>query len=186
MKQAVKPQVSIAMIAAVADNGVIGVNNALPWRIPADLKYFKRLTLGKKIIMGRKTFESIGSPLPGRKNIVITRNVDWQCASQDVDIVHSVEDALARAVNLSLRDNNSEVMVIGGEQVYRDVLNRADRLYITRVFTKVEGDATFPAIDEHQWREVGRQEHGDPTSDQLACAFTVLDRVTSQTAGNHW
>jgi len=172
------PAIRISLIAAVADNDVIGVNNALPWRIPEDLQYFKKLTLGKKIIMGRKTFESIGSPLPGRKNIVITRNKHWSCESQDVDVMHTIEEAVQHAVNLSLRDGNQEVMVIGGEQIYRDSINSADRLYLTRVYADVEGDATFPTLNNDEWREVERYEREAISPNRYNYAFTVLDRVT--------
>lgn len=171
-------EVRIALIAAVANNGVIGSDNALPWRIPEDLRHFKALTLGKKIIMGRKTFESIGSPLPERKNIVITRNDNWVCASQNVEVVHTVEDALALAVSLSLRDGDREVMVIGGEQIYRETLGSAQRLYLTQVLADVEGDARFPVLNKSQWREVERREHTASPPNTFAYAFTVLDRLT--------
>ena len=172
------PAIRIALIAAVSTNGVIGVDNALPWRIPEDLQYFKRLTLGKKIVMGRKTFESIGSPLPGRKNIVITRNKTWSCNSRDVDVLHTIEEALQHAVNLSLRDGNQEVMVIGGEQIYRESINSANRLYLTRVCAEVEGDATFPTLNNDEWQEVERQEREAIPPSRYNYAFTVLDRVT--------
>lgn len=176
--------VSIALIAAVANNGIIGNNNALPWRIAADLQHFKRLTLGKKIVMGRKTFESIGSPLPGRTSIVITHNQNWRCGYAEVEVVHSVEEGLTRAVNLSLRDGNTEVMVIGGEQIYRATLSSAKRLYITRVLADVEGDASFPALEKSEWRETERIEHKAEVSAQYDFAFTILDRVTHDIAGN--
>lgn len=169
--------VRIAMIVAMANNNVIGVKNALPWRIPEDLKYFKQHTVGKKILMGRKTFDSIGRPLPDRCNIVVTRNKNWQ--RQDVDIAHTVEEGLQRAVNLSLRDGNPEVMVVGGEQIYREAISSATRLYVTRVFTEVEGDAKFPEIDNGQWREIERQEIKARLPNNFDFAFTVLDRVTS-------
>jgi dihydrofolate reductase len=199
--------VRIALVVAMANNGIIGKDNALPWRIPEDLRYFKQITLGKKIVMGRKTFESIGSPLPGRKNIVITRNPQWsyaqwsyaqwsdkqwsnkprsnkqqahseQNSGQNIDVVHTVEEALELAVNLSLRDGNREVMVIGGEQIYRETLCSAERLYLTRVFADVEGDASFPALNNDQWREVERREFTASSTDAYNYAFTVLDRVT--------
>jgi len=169
-------KVQIALVVAVANNGVIGTENALPWRIPEDLRHFKKLTLGNKILMGRKTFDSIGSPLPGRTNIVITRNKTWH--RQDLDIVHTVEEGLQRAVDLSLRDGNREVMVIGGEQIYRETIRSAGRLYLTRVFADVKGDANFPTIDNDQWRETVRCECKASAPNTFDYAFTVLDRVT--------
>lgn len=176
MNQPVANDIRIALVVAMADNNVIGIKNALPWRISEDLKYFKRLTVGKKIIMGRKTFDSIGRPLPDRCNIIVTRNKDWQ--QKDVEVVHTVKDGLQRAVNLSLRDGNTEVMVVGGEQIYREAINSASRLYVTRVKTEVEGDAFFPAIDESQWREIERQECKAQPPNNYDFAFTILDRVT--------
>jgi len=178
MSKADQSNVRIALIAAVANNGTIGKDNALPWRIPEDLRNFKQITLGKKIIMGRKTFDSLGKPLPDRKNIVITRDKNWQCDSQNVDVVYSIEEALQHAVNLSLRDDNAEVMVIGGEQIYRETLCGADRLYLTRVFAEVEGDANFPALNNDEWRQVEYRHCEAQPPNPYNYAFTILDRVT--------
>lgn len=183
--------VQISLIVAMANNNVIGKDNALPWRIPEDLKYFKSVTTGKKIIMGRKTYDSIGKPLPGRTSIVITRDEQWRPEQnsvpdsttnnkqdfQNVYVAHTVEDGLQQGINLSLRDGNQEVIVVGGEQIYREAISSAQRLYVTRVFADVDGDAFFPLIDNEQWREIERREQQACGPDQLDVAFTILERV---------
>lgn len=128
----------LAIIVAAARNGVIGRNNQLPWHLPQDLKYFKAVTLGKPVIMGRKTYESIGRPLPGRANIVITRDLSW-CAN-GVEVVHSFDEALELASGVDV----SEVMVIGGAEIYKAALPVAHRIYLTRIDLEPEGDAFFP------------------------------------------
>jgi dihydrofolate reductase len=142
-------------MVAVAENGVIGKNNALPWHLPEDLRYFKRVTMGKPIIMGRKTFESIGRPLPGRTNIVITRNTALQ--AEGVKVVYSLDEALELAASIALLDGAQEAVVIGGAQIYREAIPVADRLYVTEVHANVEGDAVLPDIDWARWREVSRE-----------------------------
>jgi len=149
----------VAIIVAVAENGVIGRDNALPWRLPGDLRHFKRITMGKPVIMGRKTWESIGRPLPGRTNIVISRNPAF--AAEGAKVVTSLEEALALAGRIA--DRAGEAVVIGGAEIYRAALPQADRLYITEVHAEVEGDARLPAIDWNQWREASREYHaGEP------------------------
>jgi len=143
---------TLSLIVAMARNRVIGRDNAMPWHLPEDLKFFKSMTMGKPIVMGRKTFESIGRPLPGRLNIVITRDSAWQ--HEGVAVAHSLEDALALAQADPGAREAGEIMVIGGEQIYRAALKKADRLYITRVDTEVAGDAYFPEFDEGDWRQV--------------------------------
>ena len=135
----------LSLIVAAARNGVIGRNNALPWHLPEDLKYFKRVTMGKPILMGRKTFESIGRALPGRSNLVITRNGEWQ--AEGVQVVRSLEAALSLAEDIALIDGVDELMVIGGAQIYAEALPRSERIYLTEVDADVEGDAYLPAID---------------------------------------
>jgi dihydrofolate reductase len=149
------PSTPIAIIVAVALNGVIGRNNTLPWRLPADLKHFKATTLGKPVVMGRKTFESLGKPLPGRTNIVITR--DPQFAADGAVIAHSLDEGLRIADEVALRDGAVEIMVIGGAQIYAEALPLAQVLYYTRVLLEVEGDAWFPEIDPAQWHWAERQ-----------------------------
>ena len=171
----------LALIAAVADNNVIGINNKMPWYLPGDLRHFKAVTMGKPIIMGRKTFDSLGNPLPGRANIVITRDKDWR--HEGVHVVHSLDDAIALAETLiptevpGLINNNTEIMVIGGEQIYREAIDRADRLYLTRVYQSFDGDAFFPEIDLQQWREVYRKDASSEDGQPLRYSYLVLDRV---------
>jgi dihydrofolate reductase len=141
---------AIALIAAVAQNGVIGSGGEIPWRLPSDFAFFKRITLGKPVIMGRKTFESIGRPLPGRTNLVVTTRPGYQ--PEGVEVVPSLEAALDRAAEIATRDGAEELMVIGGGEVYRAVIGRADRLYITHVAVSPEGDARFPEIDPGVWQ----------------------------------
>ena len=165
----------IALIVALAENRVIGCDNQLPWHLPEDLAHFKRVTMGNPIIMGRKTFDSIGRPLPGRANIVVTRQADYR--PQGVSIAASLEEALELARTVEMEGVNGvadEIMIIGGEQIYRLALPLADRLYLTRVAAEVPGDALFPAIDADQWREVASSDPevpGDPPY-----SFHTLDR----------
>jgi len=139
----------ISLIAAVAHDNVIGANNALPWRLPEDLQHFKALTLGHPIIMGRKTFESIGRPLPGRRNIVITRNAAY--APSGCDTAVSLEAALALCVSTT-----DEVFIIGGAQIYGQAMPLADRLQLTEIDAAFVGDVRFPPIDPTQWRLASR------------------------------
>ena len=162
-----------SLIVAVADNGVIGSNNQLPWRIPADLKYFKRVTLGKPIIMGRLTYESIGKPLPGRSNIVMSRDKAWQ--AEGVVRVNDLAEALAMGKKIAGESGLDEVMVIGGATVYREALGQADRLYLTRVHLQVDGDAFFPALDLSEWRETPVEQLAADGATP-ACSFVRLDR----------
>ena len=137
----------LSMIVAHADNRVIGKDNDMPWHLPADLAYFKKTTLGKPIIMGRKTFESIGRPLPGRKNIVISRNTDY--SFEGIEVVSSVEQALVCAGDCE------EVMVIGGGAIYQHCLPAADRLYITHIDAEIDGDTVFPDYNsDSSWQLV--------------------------------
>jgi dihydrofolate reductase len=144
--------VTITIIASVARNGVIGRAGGLAWRHRDDLQRVKRLTLGRTLVMGRRTFDSIGRPLPGRRTIVITRQAGW--AAQGVTVTHSVEEALEAA-----RDS-PEVVVFGGAEVYEQFIGQADRLEITHVRDEIDGDTHFPVIDPAVWREVGREERG--------------------------
>lgn len=141
----------LAIIVAAAKNGVIGINNQLPWRLPQDLKYFKSVTMGKPVIMGRKTYESIGRPLPGRMNIVITRDESWN-ASADVVVVHTLKAAVDAAK--SQADTHSgldEAIVIGGAQIYKEALSLVDKVYLTEVDLEPEGDAFFAPLDKRTW-----------------------------------
>jgi len=159
----------IALIAALTENRVIGRDNQLPWRISADLKHFKALTMGKPIVMGRKTWESIGRPLPGRKNIVVTRDTAYQ--AEGCQVVHSIEQALDTAGEVD------EVMIIGGAGLYRQTLGRADRLYLTRVKAEVDGDTWFPEIDPQQWHELACESHSADENNEHDYDFVILERT---------
>lgn len=143
----------ISMIAAMAHDRVIGKDNQMPWHLPADLAHFKRVTLGKPVLMGRKTFESIGRPLPGRRNLVISRNPDYQ--AECIEVVSSVEAALALLAGSSVE----ELMVIGGGHLYAEMLPSADCLYLTRIDLVVEGDTRFPAFDDGHWQRIECESH---------------------------
>lgn len=149
---------SIALIAAISQNNCIGQHNALPWHIPEDMEHFKNLTKGKAILMGRKTWESLPEkfrPLPGRLNIVITRQKDYP-VPKGVLVFDTID---AACTNPELRTQNSELMVIGGADIYRQTIDRADTLYITHVNKDVPGDAFFPMIDPTVWKETWREDH---------------------------
>jgi dihydrofolate reductase len=160
----------IALIAALAENRVIGRANRLPWRLPADLRRFKSLTMGKPVIMGRKTYESIGKPLPGRSNIVVTRDPDYR--AQGCQVVHSLEQALEAGAG------HAEVMVIGGAELYRQALGRAQRMYLTLIRAEVDGDTLFPDIEPQQWRELERESHCADENNQYDYDFVILQRVS--------
>lgn len=136
----------ISLLLAASENNVIGKDNSLPWHLPNDLKYFKNLTWGLPILMGRKTFDSIGKPLPGRKSIVITRSQDWQ--HEGVEVVHSIEAAVQKAHALGAK----EIFVIGGAEIFNASLPQADRIYLTRIHHHFDGDVFFPEIDEAAWQ----------------------------------
>lgn len=160
----------ITLIAAVARNGVIGVDGDMPWRIPEDFAFFKRTTMGHPMIMGRATFDSIGRPLPGRRSIVVTRSRTW-CAD-GVEVAHSLDAAFELA---AAGDGGEETFVIGGGQIYRQALPRADRLLITEVDLAPEGTVTFPDIDPGQWREVARV---TGTGSDISFDFVEYERST--------
>lgn len=150
----------VSLIVAMARNGVIGRDGGLPWHLPEDLRHFKELTLGKPIIMGRLTHESIGRPLPGRTNIVISRNPAHDAPG--CVVVTSLADAIKHAATLVGVDG--EVMVIGGAQIYREALPRADRLYLTRVEVDAEGDTVFPELDASDWLLESSSAHSSPVA----------------------
>ena len=161
------------MIVAVAENGVIGRNNALPWYLPNDLKYFKQTTMGKPVIMGEKTYESIGKPLPGRTNIVITRQADYQ--PEGVKVVNSVEAARELAESVCLIDGQEEAMIMGGAEIYTLALPHTDRLYLTEVHADVEGDAFFPEYDKSLWQEVAREDFAAEGPNPYNYSFVVYE-----------
>jgi len=167
--------IRLAVMAAVADNGVIGNDNALPWHLPEDLRYFKSVTMGKPVIMGRKTFESIGQPLPGRTNIVITHNSAFR--AEGAKVVSSLEGALHLAQHTASADGVEEAVVIGGSEIYRVAFPLADRLYITEVHASVEGDAVLPRIAWEEWREISREHHAAHGSGPYGYSFVCYERV---------
>ena len=150
MLAAMKTTLPLCLIAALADNRVIGRDNQLPWHLPADLKHFKALTLGKPIIMGRKTWDSLGRPLPGRLNLVVSRQPGLTL--EGAEVFATLEAAIERADVWAREEDAEELMLIGGAQLYELGLEQADRLYLTRVGLEPEGDAFFPQIDESVWR----------------------------------
>ena len=167
----------IALIAAVARNGVIGRDGAMPWHLPADLRHFKQITLGKPVVMGRRTHQSIGRPLPGRANIVITRDRNYRAAG--CTVVHSPEEAIAAADAAAASaggDAADEIVVIGGGSVYAAFLPRAERIYLTRVDVEVTGDTRFPTLDPAEWHATSRREHPADAHNPYACTFLVLER----------
>lgn len=162
----------IVIVAAVARNGVIGKDNALPWHLPEDLKHFKSLTMGHTVVMGRKTWESLPArfrPLPGRTNVVVTRNAGY--AAPGATVVHS----LAAAVKVVAGGMAEDLFVIGGAELYRHALPHAQRLELTEIDAEIDGDARFPAFDRTQWREVRRE--AGTSANGLAYAFVSYERL---------
>jgi dihydrofolate reductase len=164
----------VVFVVAASRNGVIGRDGGLPWRLSSDLKIFRRLTLGKPVIMGRKTWDSIGRPLDGRLNIVVTRGPS--IGKSGVVTARSLADALTIARRRAKADGVDEIAVIGGGEIFREFLPYADRIYVTEVDVVVEGDTTFPALDRDDWSETSREEHTAGPKDSADFVFRVLDR----------
>ena len=158
----------ISLIAAMDKHRAIGIENRLPWHLPADLQHFKKTTMGKPVIMGRNTYESIGRPLPGRLNIVVTRNTDYQAPG--CTLANSFDDAIAKA------EGHEEIMIMGGASFYEHSLPYAHRLYLTFVDTQVEGDAFFPEWNTEQWQEVERESHQADEKNPFNYEFVTLER----------
>jgi dihydrofolate reductase len=158
----------VSLIAAMAENRVIGINNRLPWHLPDDLKRFRRLTTGHSVIMGRKNYESIGKPLPQRRNIVVSRRPDYQAPG--CVVVQSLEEALTAA------KDESEVFIIGGAEIYRQMMPTADRLYLTLVHADVDGDTFFPEFDVDLWQETMRERHEPDDRHCFAYSFITYER----------
>ncbi len=159
----------VALIWAMADNRVIGWDNSLPWRLPTDMRHFMNVTMGKPVIMGRKTFESMKSALPGRTNIVLTRDTTWQ--REGVHVVHDLQAALELAEQQCLIDGQDEAMIIGGADIYALALPIAQRLYVTHVHASPEGDVLFPEIDLDAWRCVTKESFA--ADERHSAAFTI-------------
>ena len=163
----------LSMIVATADNNIIGKDNDMPWHLPADLAYFKKVTLGKPIIMGRKTYESIGRPLPGRRNIVISRNTDFK--AEGIDTVSSVEQAIALVDGSDGSEGVEEIMVIGGGAIYKHCLPAANRLYITHIRAAIDGDTQFPDYDA-SWKKVSSEVRPKDEKNSYELDFSVYKR----------
>lgn len=162
----------VSLIWAMTRNRVIGRDNALPWRLPDEMRHFMRTTLGHTVIMGRKQFEAMGSkPLPKRTNVVITRNLSY--VANGAIVVRTLDEAIEHA----RRNGDEEAMVIGGGEIYALALPRADRLYFTLIDTEMTGDTFFPPYDETHWREVSREDHAADARHQFAYSIRVLDRI---------
>lgn len=161
------PSGFVSLLVAHARNRVIGRDGGMPWRLPADLKRFKALTMGKPVLMGRKTFESIGKPLPGRENIVITRNRAWR--ADGVRVCHSLDAALEAA-------GTAEAMVIGGAGIYREALPLARRIYLTLVYADIDGDTFFPEYDASEWIETAREDRAPDADNPHPLTFFTLER----------
>jgi dihydrofolate reductase len=159
----------ISIIVAAAANGVIGLENGLPWRMPTDMRRFKALTMGHALVMGRKTYDSVGRPLPGRRNVVITRRTDWQ--PEGVEVVHSLYEALRLAAG------DSEVFIAGGGEIFAQALPVTDRIYLTRIEASFPGDAFFPELDAETWRIVEQEHHDASDEDPYPFTFETLERA---------
>lgn len=165
----------LSLICAMANNGTIGRNNALPWHLPGDLQYFKRATMGHSIIMGRKTWESIGRPLPGRTSIVITSKPDYE--AEGAKVVNSLPAAIDLAEKIALIDGSEEAFVIGGAEIYRQALSVADCFHLTRVHADVDGDTRLEGFDESQWQEVWREDFEHNETNPYDYSVCLLERV---------
>jgi dihydrofolate reductase len=166
--------VKLSMIVGVAENGVIGHDQTIPWRIASDMAFFKRTTMGKPIVMGRKQYETVGRPLPGRTNIVITRQAGYQ--PEGVLVFHDTESALARAAEIAAADGVDEIMIIGGGELYAQLMGQADRLYVSHIALSPDGDVRFPAIDPEQWVVVDEPEVIPSPKDEAVYRVKVYER----------
>jgi dihydrofolate reductase len=161
----------ISLIVAMSRNAVIGKDNRLPWHLPADLKRFKELTMGHTIVMGRKTWASIGRPLPGRRSVIVSRNPDFH--ADGAVVAHTLDAALAAS------PDDNEIFIIGGEQIFRLAMPHANRIYLTIVQADVEGDTFMPAIDPGQWRKTFSEAHAVSESNPLAWQFEIHERISA-------
>lgn len=172
----------LSLIVAAAENGVIGRSGVMPWTMPSDLRYFRRLTLGKPVIMGRKTFEAIGKPLPGRHNIVVSR--DPGLVLDGAEVVTTLDAAIARARAVAGSTGVTEAMVIGGGQIYAQALAMADRVYLTRIHAHIDGDATFPVLDPATWYVADRGPLSPDARDQFTAGFIIFERFDAAGPGS--
>jgi dihydrofolate reductase len=160
----------ISFIVAVSENNVIGKDNKLPWRLPADMKYFKNATWAMPVIMGRKSFESLGKPLAGRKNIVITRNNNWE--ADGVEAVQSID----QAITLAAQTDAKEIFITGGAEIFKAALPSADRIYLTRIHANFDGDTFFPELNEDEWRVASTKEYEPDEKNKYSMSFQVWER----------
>jgi len=165
----------IALVVAKAENGAIGRGGDLPWHLRSDMRYFRKLTMGKPIIMGRRTFKSLPRVLDGRLNVVLTRDNGF--VADGAVMAHSLEEGLEAARASAARTGVEEIMVIGGEDVFRAVLPQASRIYLTEVHASPHADTWFPPLDRGDWREVSREHHEPGPKDEHAFSFVVLERA---------
>lgn len=172
---AVEPRIGIVLLAAVADNGIIGRDNGLPFRQSSDLKRFKQLSMGKPLVMGRKTYLSIGKPLPGRTNIVVTRDPSFDAAG--VVTAMSLDAAMTAARGDALRRGADAIVVIGGTDIFTQTMPLADRLEITHVHARPEGDVSFPPIEETHWRATNRSDHPAGPQDEASFSYVTYLRA---------
>lgn len=168
---------SLSIVVAAAENGAIGLDNTLPWRQSNDLKRFKALTLNHVVIMGRKTYESIGKPLPNRTTIVVTRNQSWDAGVDDVIVAFSLDHAIEIASKITTEKQLDSIMLVGGAQLYSLGMALADTIFLTRVHTQIEGDAFFPKISAAQWREISCEKHIRDEKNQYDYSFITLKKV---------
>ena len=166
--------IRLSLMVAKASNRVIGRNNKLPWYLPNDLKYFKQVTFGKPVIMGRKTWDSLGKPLPGRTNIVITRQADFQ--AEGAKVVATLDEAVTLAENVAFIEGQDEAVVMGGAEIYALAMPQADRLYLTEVHAEVDGDTWFPEYDTSEWKEIGREDFPAEGPNPYDYSFVVYER----------
>jgi len=162
----------VAILVAASENNIIGKGNSIPWRLPADMRYFRRLTTGNVVIMGRKTFDSIGKTLPDRANVIVTRQNDFRVPGAFV--AHSLRDALEKG-----RASGRDVFVIGGEEIYRQALPYVDRVYLTRIHAHIDGDACFPQLDRKEWLLVSTESKTPDEKHKFAFDFEVYQRINN-------
>lgn len=158
----------LSIVVAISENNAIGKDNQLLWHLPADLKHFKEITSGHTIIMGRKTYESIGRPLPNRRNVVITRQPDLQI--ENIEVVNSLQEAI------SLCENEDEVFIIGGAEIYKHAISLTDRIHLTTVHQEYEADAFFPKLNADEWLEINQEYHAADEKNSVAYTFSTLER----------
>ncbi|MDZ4846658.1 MAG: dihydrofolate reductase [Chitinophagales bacterium] len=162
----------VSILVAASENNVIGKGNAIPWRMPVDMRYFKKLTTDNVVIMGRKTYESIGKPLANRANVIVTRKEDMRVAGAFV--AHSLRDALEKG-----KASGRNVFVIGGEEIYKQALPSVDRVYLTRIHAHIDGDAYFPALNKSEWTLISSESNAPDEKNKFACDFEVYQRINN-------